>query len=262
MLKSPLKGLRRFLLGKNGRNGRLLELCKKYRNSPHRILPETGKNVADTWLELRYGLAPLLYTIEDVMKYIGSHTPPKVGAIYSKKASREFSDKGDLTRVRMAAMETNGNWKHTTKCRARVYYRFTSEQTSGQTYGSGIEYLPKLAWDLTRLSFVVDWIFTIGPWLDTLRINPNILILGATYSEEDKYSSSFGEFQGRTDLPGSYTLSNAEGGQGSYEMFSYERVIVEKCPQAPQFRWADALSITHALDAAALILQPLLKKMR
>jgi hypothetical protein len=145
---AELSQLRRMLTGVGSK---LLSLTKG--KSPGRI--------ADLWLEGRYGWRTLRYDIDDFVDYLDN-----VNA--------------ERTRYRQAkGLSTNGNWSE-----------YSTSTSSGLTTGiskdlswninargtvvadievPGLRFNPlTTGWEVTRLSFVVDWLLNVGQSLEAL----------------------------------------------------------------------------------------------
>jgi hypothetical protein len=264
MLRSPFLALRQFFFLRGSRNWRAFkELCAlspRGRKSATRLLRSTGKTAADTWLEIRYGLRPLISSIQAVVDEVNakrakfnSHVIRSVSAVQNKEVSDSSSGKvtvgGDLSFYR------NVRTQSLMKVRAKVYYRQTLEQTTDVKWGISPRHLPEIAWELTRLSFVADWLVSVGPWLGSLRVQPEIEILGNTVSYR---CDSVGVGELSTAPHPTFKTHATQYGEVPDVVFKreyYDRKVNVQPPSTPLFRYGDALSIPRAIDSLALLVQ-------
>jgi hypothetical protein len=139
---------------------------------------------------------------------------------------------------------------------ASIQYKQTVEQSSLDQWGLTPRHLPEICWELTRLSYVVDWIFTIGPWLGTLRYKPSIQILGNTTGIKVERTMKCQAKRAR--------YSTGPFSKWEYEAIAtsstYERQCHTDLSFLPHFTWGRTLDLFKAVDALSLIWQNLPKK--
>jgi hypothetical protein len=265
MIKSPLKSLRKFLLDDKTRNLRLLlALAKKDKRGVNRLLGRTGKASAEamtsTWLELRYGLRPLVSLVQDVVEKVNSkkyafYDPDK---IRSARSSLSFSSKQALNdlEVNYVAYGIRGSAvaEHSITAMASVQYRQDREQGILDQLGLTPRFLPETLWNLTRLSFVVDWLFTIGPWLATLRVNPGCNVLGNTGGIRVKTKITLTSLEARVSS-GNGAWSAVSCPSSSITLDTYTRECQVAMSYLPHFTWGRTLDLFKAIDSISLIWQ-------
>lgn len=108
---------------------------------------------------------------------------------------------------------------------------------------------------------MVDWIFSIGPWLGTLRINPGITVLGNTSGF--KHERTVRVFKTEMRARSSYanvpftTIPHAhqEGGDVAIRTETYERKVDVNLEYVPHFTWGRTLDLFKAIDSVSLIWQ-------
>lgn len=268
MLRNPLKGLREFLtdnrfknlnslykLGSASKNGRQLRSSNLH-----------GIGVAaDTWLELRYGLRPLVMTIVDVMKQVAkkqseiynAQTIRSVHATQSGEIDSSFDELMSRAHYFDFLLDAKSHTK--VKARASVQYRQSKPPGTAAKFGLSPEFLPETVFELTKLSFVLDWLFTVGPWLSSLRIKPYVEILGNTVSVKVDRTVTV---RSRTRPAQSPYMAWSSGPKGEYRLTKYERAIHQSLPTTPLFTAGDVIDLYKTIDSLALILQPLLRRLR
>lgn len=275
MLRSPLSSLKKFLLDDRSRNLNLLKaLAGRDWNSVARLSGRTGMASVDaaasTWLELRYGLRPLVSLIQDVIDRIDAQQreildPDRIRSSRSKltfPVERWVSPSYDLSgtfirsRVKVEDVYT---------ATASVQYKQTETQGALDLLGLTPRFLPEVAWQLTTLSFVWDWIFTIGPWLATLRINPGVEILGNTvgFKHERKVTMVATEMK-LVKATTAYSIpwkplvgvhDGARGGDLMLQTSSYDRKVDLDLSYLPHFTWGRTFDLYKVIDSISLIWQ-------
>lgn len=271
MLRSPLAELRKFLIDDYHRN---LWLLNALRMRVHRdVALLTGrtalaasKSAAATWMELRYGFRPLYYLVQNVIELINqkcleTFDPNKIRAARSKllfpKGETTFQvtrNYGYCTLVATMVLED------TYQASASVNYTQTDPITGLDRYGLTPRYIPETMWNLTTASFVWDWLISIGPWIESLRVNPTVTTLGNTVGF--KYSRKF-RCQ-RIDLLLNDNSNRTVQLQGTliensyYTIDSYVRTVNQSMPKLPHFTWGRTLDLYKGIDALSMIWQRVL----
>ena len=144
---------------------------KSFRDLRNRILGKSGsfnkksakqayKEVADAWMQYRYGIMPIVYSVEDLMKLL-----KKSKRLYnSEKAFRGI----DLKKINPKIPNH--------MCFYEQIAGTVTVKATGKQMGStdallrlvdGISVNPfKTAWELIPYSFVVDWFLNVGDYID------------------------------------------------------------------------------------------------
>jgi hypothetical protein len=273
MLRHPLSQLKKFLIDDHSRNWRLLTaLAKSDKRAINRLLGRTGLATADTvtgtWLEIRYGLRPLVSLIQDVVEMIKEQQkeildPEKIRSARSRLMFgpiqtwvEPYVTYGNVAFIRSRCLVEDTYWST-----ASVQYTQSETNTLLDQLGLSPRFLPEVAWELTRLSFVVDWILSVGPWLGTLRINPGIEVLGNTSGFKHKRKVTVFNTQmctvGRswsvpwTNVP----FVHDPNGDVAIEQETYERKVNLDLSYLPQFTWGRTLDLFKAIDSISLLWQ-------
>jgi hypothetical protein len=263
MLRNPLKELRTFLVSDRMRNWRLLKaLASKDKRQVHRLLGRTGlasaKTMTNTWLELRYGFRPLVGLVQDVIEKVndvrrGVYDPDK---IRSSKSSYLFTETHKVDKgYPLGSIYIRGpvTVEDKIKVNASIQYRQDRDQSFLDQLGLTPRFLPEVAWELTRLSFVVDWLFDIGAWLGSLRCSPGVEILGNTVGVLINRTVTAEGFAGRYNY---YKVPwKPVGGSMKLETFQYIRRCHVDMELLPHFTWGRTLDLYKAVDAVSLIWQ-------
>lgn len=113
--------------------------------------------LASLWMQFRYAASPLAYSFADGMELLNAQTKEYQSKRARVDAPFEFS-KGEYT------------YKGTIE--ARVFGKIKID-VSSRVANMGLNPV-KTLWELTPLSFVVDWVIPIGEWLGALMVPTSV----------------------------------------------------------------------------------------
>jgi hypothetical protein len=280
MLRDPLSALKKFFSDDSGRNLRLLlALAKKDKREVALLLGRTGKAsieaMTSTWLELRYGLRPLCMLLLDAMEKVYADAKPvwdgtKIRSAKSNLTFTEANKDSYLTTILYGNLRARGMVcvRDVVTVSASVQYRQDCELTLLDQLGLKPRHLPETAWALTRASFVVDWLLSIGPWLATLRLNPGVTVLGNTVGVKiDREITVENLDAGDISYPDTFKriyLNDADGNMNPIKdkvgFHSFDRHVGVPLSYQPHFTWGRTLDLWKALDSISLLWQPFASK--
>jgi hypothetical protein len=268
-IRNPLSALREFLSQNSFKHlHNLIKLQKQAKLAKLGKLSVQGlKDASDTWLELRYGLRPLVITIRDVMEMVAETGRKEFNPSTIRRARAKKKRETKTSLPTFISGESYFGYQLTPTrvdeltAYASVQYRQEYALTSAEKFGLSPEFLPEIAWELTRLSFVVDWLFTIGPWLASYRIKPGITILGNTVGKKIRRKVTVGT-QWRVQQSPYMDWSPLKSNQLYWNYEEYSRVVNQSLPLLPQFTGGDVIDLYKTIDSLALILQPILKRLK
>lgn len=119
--------------------------------------PGSLKRIAEMWLELRYGIRPLIYSAEASLKIL-----QELG-----NKSKYIESRKKKTITRPSPLNQDIQETLTLRCLIRRQYKYSD--LIGELGSKFISADPIVtAWELTALSFVVDWVFDIGSFLSAI----------------------------------------------------------------------------------------------
>jgi hypothetical protein len=140
-----------------------------------------------TWMEIRYGLRPLFYSVWQAVELIQALSKNfDTERIYCARGScpldivksttgNEYTFLNDLVSLYATPLIEDFIGAY-----ASVQYRLKVAPSWSDLAGLNVQSIPEAMWDLTRLSFVLDWWYNIGLWLSAIKYDPNVEILGNT----------------------------------------------------------------------------------
>lgn len=220
-LKSPLKSL--------------LDLSKAYRSRRKAGLKaglygfdkygaKEVKGLTDAYLTFRFAASPLVRSSMSLVEALQSRTfvSPRRSShhtIEDKEVLSQVSDPG--------GPYFTYDWDHTetASVKANILYEVTNPLSSiGFKYGLRLKDIPRTAWDLVPLSFMVDRIVNIGQNISALTnfLDPSVKILAASVTI--KRESHFNiELVGFSDPD--YVMDVSSNNTAYKHNFTYNRVV-------------------------------------
>lgn len=133
---------------------------------------DIGDAATQNWLLYRYGIMPIVYQIQDVLKALDSKAKEFHRFTESKSMGVEldFKEQVNMPTVRIPVIDPeltqHVKIKYDGVFRAWVKDQYSIEQLFYKTWG----FNPlTTAWELTTLSFVVDWLVHVGDFITALE---------------------------------------------------------------------------------------------
>jgi len=249
MLLNPLSALKSFM--KKPENKRLFS---------------GEKLIGDLWLQYRYGFLPLVLTVQDVMEQLvlklhkgfrvkqhraGSHL-----SVTRTSGTLDQNFCANLTLRSQRSVETSiqGFATLTTK-----HNTWSMERILGTRWQD----LPATLYELTPLSFVWDWVWNIGSWIQSIVPDPSVTYLANTCSIKRVYEVklqpiAIGLWPEWTNVGfRSATGNNLE--EASYREETLLRTVNLQIPVLPVYQ-DKLLSLSRSTDAIALIVTRILSR--
>jgi hypothetical protein len=216
--------------------------------------PDHGASAANNWLQMQYGWKPLLNDIHGSMEAIARMN--LADASIRQVAASAMTEEWDVNDVPLwQNPQKVGGWiRVQTRSHCKFGLRFTVEDhLSAFLAQTGFTNPCNLAWEIIPFSFVADWFLPIGPWLETLKAYSGLAFLDGyeTLFTKQKVESSV-RFSGPigSPAPGQDLLA---GGQYSRDVVLFNRTKLASFPVAQFPSFKSPLSVTHALNAIALV---------
>jgi hypothetical protein len=132
----------------------------------------SGHDIPSGWLAYRYGLMPLIYDVQGVMKAFDRKLGKTVRQTYRATREAHGNIVFDVTAGPYAFKDryvysTTVFWSCTVRAGCVAEYVVTRAQTIGLHWS----YLPSAAWEATTLSFVADWFMNFGDYLKAISVS-------------------------------------------------------------------------------------------
>lgn len=276
-LRHPFKNLRDFLYSHDHYNlgllNKLLHYLKTGKWSDHggRLMDAKDAilTASGAWMELRYGIRPIMYTVQDIIKMVNEKSAVFDPGIIHTSRSTYLSEsygsqfKTQTTYNSFGSCEVEVACKLSRRSSAAVQYTQELEYTLAERLGLTPAHLTELVWELTRASFVVDWWFSVGDWLGSYRVRPKVKILGNTVGKKVT-AECFGRGRiwiANIPLPEKRDIPATSMKNPLYTVKSYQRLVNQDLPLFPLVT-LHLPDLFETVDSVALILQGILGKIK
>lgn len=201
------------------------------------------KWLSSHWLKGRYALLPILYTIQDTSEVL-----KQIGREYA-----EFRQSRDLTEFPFTLpLGYKVVSDHPAKHRCMIKSRYTTESLLADLQRLLQINLAATAWELTTFSFVADWFFNIGDYLEAITGSDGATQSLCSYSVKDTGMYLIGYDSADPALEGlNSTLSTSV----------YNRTIINPSDHIGLTAGLD-LTWKQMIDSLALGTKPAMERMR
>lgn len=160
-----LTGLRKALRSPEGRrelSALLRSFGKDFRDNPL-------QRVGGAWLYWSVGLKPLLGDIENIRDHMLTDKPTELMFHCKSRASSTITEsEGDTVLSGATTFTRHTEMKHSHRVAFGANLRIV-DLHQFENWRAGLTVRPSLAWELTTLSFVVDYFYNIGQYLQLLE---------------------------------------------------------------------------------------------
>lgn len=217
--------------------------------------PSVTKTLAQNWLELQYGWKPLLQDIHGTADSLARavHTNSQV---YTARGSANVEQSSSGVIIGPDGVAKAGTFNTRTLQSARFGIRYKVDDAwLAFAQQTGFTNPVNLIWEVLPYSFVVDWFLPIGPYLEGLTAGQGLTVIDGykTLFLRQIHSATVsfdGYFEPYNPNEKSYWIAR---GKFQREWIKVSRVPLYAFPTAPLPSFKNPLSVTHALNALALL---------
>lgn len=204
---------------------------------------DVPKRLSALWLEGRYGVRPIMYDIKGLVQQLqrGMETQA-IGTARVVHAPTEASLGYDSDRGTSIAQITQSSKIDVTTRGWAIAYG---------VFGNGPQFnIPLTLYELTTLSFVLDWFWDIGSYLASVIPSPNVNVGGCSYSTRVGYEVR-NEILYKTKPGSGWIVEDSTPGSSHVRTDFYVRI--PSTVNIPAFY--PRLSTVKVIDLVALLLQ-------
>lgn len=182
LIKDAGEFLAKFTLGVVQRNPKAILRAFGYKPTVRKAarlrkrLAQLSKNsstfgiMSSLWMQYRYGVMPLLYSISDA---INAFSKPKwadnVMNVYHGFSSNSWSETVDLSSSSRPSYSAKLVYNRRGIAHIIAYVSYVSG-LKARLMANPATSLLKTSWELVPFSFVVDWFYDIGSWISSLDL--------------------------------------------------------------------------------------------
>lgn len=198
-----------------------------------------GKNAASFWLEIQYGILPLMKDIQEAVKFIQHRMLDPVIPRYRVRTGGRADGKASPSAPTFASQT------HSAGCQL-IFYP-TASLSITEALGLTEYDLYSVVWEKVSYSFVIDWILPIGPWLEAMTAARTLKGYVIRTDTTRRYAS------GLVETP--FLSFTGGGGSVDRRTITVARIVGLPTPPAlPTFNPLEkAASVRHVLNGVALL---------
>lgn len=208
------------------------------------------RGAADNWLAMQYGWLPLLSDVKGAAEALAKRQNPPVFVFHGKHTANDshiFIHENVGGSGGVDSREVNYN--STTK----FAVAFSKTNHLARTLSSlGINDPLLLAWEFLPYSFVVDWFYPVGKYLEQLNYTDGLSFRWGYYVQLSKNSWTISTPMHRVDNA-AYTRTYSGGTIISSDNVWYQRTKLISAPSPSLPSLKNPLSYTHMLNGLALL---------
>lgn len=232
-------------------------------------LKRLPRRVANAWLTWRYGIRPLVWDVQDLIREANSFALKSDWSGLQRRRGRVSVTSTQSYGYSLGTVYSSftGYAKEYVVVQksgeAVVYFRYGADwgpiQLVLQKYGLHPNQLPYLLWQLRPLSFMLDWFVDVGTWVKAITPKWNTQILGCSASQKTKLMSY------RNCVISTSATNASCSANTTTDTFRVESI--ERRPQTlsgefPRLKPGIVLSIQQQADILSVLLQRALHNRR
>lgn len=236
-----------------------------------RSLKTVPRGLANAWLLWRYGIRPLIWDVQGIIKEANEFAlQSNFSGLRRKRGRAEKSSQYSYDYITQGPLKA-GLRRHAKeyvdvrkRAEATVYYKYGS--SFGATdfillkYGLHPMQIPYLLWQVVPLSFMLDWFVDVGTWIRAITPKWSFEILGCSVSQKTILTSNRIVI-GESNIPAHYEVS----GTPITDRFTVESINrrAQTLPgEIPRLKPQIILSIQQQADLLSVLLQRVLNNRR
>lgn len=211
---------------------------------------------AKKYLEYVYGWKPLMQDIHGLIQYAKERGIRPLLLSSSATASRSVAVKpaGYDSFSEKVRVDVTGGIA-TSKVRCKLWARIDPNWSGTRALNQlGLANPAALAWELTSLSFVVDWILPIGQVLNALTAPAGLVFVNGSLSNRLSCSASYEEIETLVKGQANWSYDPPDPATGNIKYEGYTRQELTGWPKPGVWIDPDPLRSDRGLKATALLI--------
>lgn len=209
------------------------------------------KDLSDKYLAFQFGLIPLLQDIDSAYQLLadGIYATDRKKGMYVQTLSTDSTTTVEHADYSNGALNGTKVTTKTLSSRCVLLYRANGDDLFSRLDRYGLANPLLMGYQITRLSFLLDWFLPIGDFLQGLSSTHNLTYLDGYISTKGKTSVTIEDPW--MSQPKYYTLIRLPSSKGDGLL---REVVVKPTPRLPSFQFPDE-DLGKALTMSALLLQ-------
>jgi hypothetical protein len=222
--------------------------------------PKWARTIGEQWLAIQYGWKPLLGDVKEAAEQlsdVANQFKPELTAYVSLQLPHDDVIV-DHSGGSVAFGIPGGKWTGRASTLAKGFLEFKLSSNFGaQLARTGLSNPYSVAWELLPWSFVVDWFYPIGPFLERTQYDQGLVFSRGWYSRKTIINWALFRQAGSVNIDvgnGNILHREYSGGlqaTGTNSGYVRDHIPIMPLPTAPKFK--DPFSTTHVLNAIALM---------
>ena len=212
------------------------------------------KAYANTYLLVRYGLLPLMHDLRSACAFLQRERP-------IRETARGYANHVETLSSVHESHDGQLNWVIQSECRREISVRagllYDATPATKILGAAGLLDPLSSAWELTKLSFVFDWLIDVGSWLDAIQPSGATKVLTSYYSVVETVTHTSVIAGSKKNPPSIWdSTQRAMSNSGSrLDMAVGKRRVIWNGSVPPLPAAGSGLNALRSLDLAMLIAQ-------
>ncbi len=220
------------------------------------VVTELVGGIPEQWLQLKYGWEPLLSDVHNSLELLQKTVNSSGARWFSVKATAKAT--GDPISYQIDRSYPHGpdfiyeSTSRTVSGKAQIVYGMPDSFAASMSQ-FGITNPLSVAWELVPWSFVADWMYPIGPFLESLDYSRG-LVMRHGYISFKASQAARSRVKEPVVISGNIT-GTWSGGGGSGDAFLFQRHALGGFPGPVAPIPKNPVSLTHVANALSLLQQ-------
>lgn len=236
---------------KDLRHGRIASAVRRMGGDPKTARPLRKKDIADQWLSLQYGWKPLLTDVYDTVT--GAHKREKNFPKVLRASASASSERPHPSQI------TGVGWSTSSKRTSRYVSKYTilafPDAVLAEPAAIGITNPLTVLWEVTPWSFVVDWFYPVGNYLDQLSADHGWIFSSGCLTTFEKCTGYDGGGFSKTTQSGPNRTVETQYYYRSAELVEMSRMSLSGFPSPDRPKFKNPISPIHVQNSIALLTQ-------
>lgn len=231
--------------------------ASKWKDTPDYYVALTDAATTQ-WLEYRYGIRPVLMTVDDLAKAAAFGMSKVDKPLKSKRRYVKYTEEIPVTCGNVyPRIVYNMHWAGKATCQHKascvVYYRdrmFMTAAKKLQNLGFSPTQLLPFLWERTPFSFVADWFVNVDDWLAACSPKPTLDVIASCHTYKRTFDALYAYQSGYSTISGKEGVAQVDPFRVNIQHML--RTLDSAVPTSPTWN-REALNLKKQIDSVSLI---------